>query len=322
MGKGCLEAIYGLMGWIYLDVAKAFNCIHHDRLYQKLLSIGCSQRCINWFRSYLNRSQIIIYMDKKSQACPVLSGIAQGTVLGRLIFIFYINDIVRSISKCHISMFADDCVLYSIGNNWDRLHDILQKDLDSFIGWCTLNGLKINTGKTKSMIVSTATRLKNLKNMASFTIYGEPIDFVKQYNYLGIILDHEMNLTPLVRNIKKRVSIRVFQLRKVRKYMKEHAAILVYKQTIMPIFDYAGFLLISTCDGVKHDLQVIQNDAIRFCKNIKLLDRISIPVINNSIKLLSLEQRRQIQVLKLMYADSKKGKSRAVTNVNTRSQTK
>ena len=70
-----------------------------------------------------------------------------------------------------------------------------------------------------------------------------------------------MNLTPLVRNIKKRVSNRKFQLRKVRKYMNEHAAILVYKQTIMPIFDYAGHLLISTCDGVKHDLQVMQNDA-------------------------------------------------------------
>ena len=64
----------------------------------------------------------------------------------------------------------------------------------------------------------------------------------------------------------------------------------------------------------------MQYDAICFCKNIRLLDRISISFLHNSIKLLSLEQRRQIQVLKLMYIDSRKGKSRAITNVNTRSQ--
>ena len=147
---------------------------------------------------------------------------------------------------------------------------------------------------------------------------------VKQYNYLGISLDQEMDLTPLVcKKKKKRVCHRIFQLRKVRKYMNERAAILVYKQTIMPIFDYAVFfLLISTRDGVKNDLQVMQNDAIRFCKNIRLMDRISLSFLHNSITPLSLEHRRQIQVLKLMYIDSQKGKSQAITNVNTKSQTK
>ena len=101
--------------------------------------------------------------------------------------------------------------------------------------------------------------------------------------------------------------------------MNQHAAILVYKQTILPIFDYAGFLLISVGNGIKHDLQVMQNDAIRFCKNI---DRVSIPVLHNSIKLLSLEQRRQKQLLKIVYVQSQKNRARALTNVNTRSQTK
>ena len=104
--------------------------------------------------------------------------------------------------------------------------------------------------------------------------------------------------------------------------MNQHAAILVYKQTILPIFDYAGFLLISVGNGIKHDLQVMQNDAIHFCKNIKLIDRVSIPVLHNSIKLLSLEQRRQKQLLKIMYVQSQKNRARALTNVNTRSQTK
>ena len=311
-----------LMAMVFLDVSKAFNCIHHKRLYKKMESIGCSDRCISWFRSYLNRTQIVSCMNKKSNVIPVLSGIAQGTVLGPLIFIFYLNDIVKSIIKCHISMFADDCVLYSIGNNWNILHDIVQRDLDNFIKWCSSNGLKINSSKTKAMIVSTNARLKHLENVSQFQIYGNTLDFVKQYNYLGIILDNEMSLTPLVNNVKKRTGDRIFQLRKLRKYMNVHAAILVYKQTILPIFDYSGFLLLAVNNGIKHDLQVMQNDAIRFCKGVKLLDKVSISVLHNSIKLLSLEQRKQIQVLKLMYSHARKGKSRAITNVNTRSQTK
>ena len=98
-------------------------------------------------------------MHTSSDIIPILSGIAQGTVLGPLIFIFYIDDIVRLISRCHISMFADDWVLYYVGNNWNTVKNIVQHDLDNFTKWCSENALKINAKKTKAMIVSTTTRL-------------------------------------------------------------------------------------------------------------------------------------------------------------------
>ena len=127
-----------------------------------------------------------------------------------------------------------------------------------------------------------------------------------------------MCLIPLLKNIKKRVSNKMFVLRKLRKYLNEKAAVQVYKQTIMPIFDYAGFLLISMNEGDKGDLQIMQNDALRFCKNIHMLDKVSIPKLHDSVKLLSLEQRRQKQELNLMYMQARKGISRAVKNVKVR----
>ena len=311
-----------IMGLIFLDVAKAFNCIHHERLYNKLISIGCSNRFVAWMRSYLTRSQILQVGNRKSCKLYVRSGIAQGTVLGPLIFIFYINDVAPVITQCKISMFADDCILYSIGNDFDHMHNRLQMDLDAFINWCSKNGLKINSGKTKAMITSTRNRLYALNNVIKFKILGNDVQYVTQYNYLGLLLDNEMTLQPLLKNIKKRVNNKLFSLRKLRKYLTEAVAILVYKQTILPIFDYAGFLLISLSNGDKGDLQVMQNDALRFCKGIQMLDKVSIAKIHDSIGLLSLEQRRQKQLLNIMFIQSKKGKSRDVTNVNTRRQAK
>ena len=192
---------------------------------------------------------------------------------------------------------------------------------EDFSGFVTIY-LFLNHVYSLSYVLSRLNRLNHLNNIKKLKILGTCIHYVSQYNYLGILLDNEMTLFPLFKNIKKRVNNKMFALRKIRKYLTEIASVLVYKQTIMPIFDYAGFLLISLNNGDKNELQIVQNDALRYCKNVQKLDKVSIPKIHGSVRLLSLEQRRQKQLLNLMFIHAKKGKSRSVTNVNTRSQTK
>ena len=149
--------------------------------------------------------------------------------------------------------------------------------------------------------------------MQKFKIEGNEIHYVKQYNYFGLIIDNDH----LLKNIfKKRVNNKIFALRKIRKYLSCESAILVYKQTILPIFDYAGFLLTSLKNSDKYDLQVMQNDALRYCKGIQLLDKKSIAKLHDSIKLLSLEQRRQKQLLNIMYLQANKGKQNMSLNWN------
>ena len=210
-----------IMGMIFLDISKAFNCINHERLYKKLEYIGVSERCIyiKWFKSYLKRTQMVRVTDKLSTPTDILSGIAQGTILGPLIFIFYINDVIHSIMHCHISLFADDCVLYLDGNNWNRIFDKIQQDVLAFQEWCSLNGLKVNPSKSQAMIVENSSKITKLDFERSFISNNNVIQYVKQFTYLGIILDNTMSLRPLHCNIRKKVNDKIFLLRKIRRYI-------------------------------------------------------------------------------------------------------
>ena len=110
-----------------------------------------------------------------------------------------------------------------------------------------------------------------------------------------------MTLTNFYSDTKIQANNRLFNLWKLRYYITEKSALAIYKQTILPVFDYAGFLLISCNKSDRHSLQVLQNDALRTCFNVKRRDRLSITKMHKKAKLLSLEQRRSLQFLHFMY---------------------
>ena len=111
---------------------------------------------------------------------------------------------------------------------------------------------------------------------------------------------------------------RLFNLRKLRHYITEKSALAIYKQTILPVFDYASFLLISCNKSDRHDLQVIQKDALRTCYNVKRRDKYYVVIMHKQAKLLSLEQRRSLQLLHLMYLHKNDIGNMRIMNCNTR----
>ena len=309
-------------GMLFLDVAKAFNCINHARLFEKFRKIGFSQRCISWFRSYLTRYQCVRINGKDSPTVEVNAGIAQGTVLGPLLFIFYMNDIFSVVNRSRLTLFADDCVIYFSANVWRNISDTLQSDLNNVTTWFLDNGLRLNTAKTKALIIGSRSKLNSIKDPTLFTSNNCQIDYITQYDYLGTIFDSEMSLLPLYKRTLKLVSNKIFLLRKIRKYIDYNTAISIYKQTILPIFDYSGFLLMSLTKGQQSELQTMQNDVLRFAKNVRIKDMVSRIELHKEAKILSLSQRREKQLLTLMYKLSRKGNLRKVTDRPTRQQEK
>ena len=198
-------------------------------------------------------------------------------------------------------MYADDCILFRSGNNWDTMSVLIQQDLDNIVQWCDRNRLKLSVSKSNCMLIASNSKLKKVDYSNVLSLAASPLEFVGSYKYPGIILDKHMDLTELMSGVKKCIGGHLFKLRKLRKYITVECALLIYKQTILPLLDYAGFLLNSCNVSDRNDLQILQNDSLRSCYNVHRRDRMSILKLHTDAKLLSLDQRRKIQLLSLMY---------------------
>ena len=152
--------------------------------------------------------------------------------------------------------------------------------------------LSLNVGKTKEMVIGNKAKLSNLKEHAHFNAGNREIMFVNHSKYLGIDLDAEMLLEPLFNNIVKQVEQKLFLLRNIRRYITTRAGISIYKQMILPHFDFAGFMLILCTIGQKRELRNLQNSGIRTCLLYKKVEHISIKRLHTELNILSLEQRR------------------------------
>ena len=177
----------------------------------------------------------------------------------------------------------------------------MQPEINNLLKWCISNRLKINEAKSNVLLFGSRQKLSKLDYRTNLFIGTDVLSYCDSYKYLGVTLDSEMTFSTLLAETKKSVKNWLFNLRKLRHYITESTAVLIYKQTILPVFDYAGFVLISCNKSDRHDLQVIQNDALRTCFNVKRRDKLSVAKMHNKAKLLSLEQRRSLQLLQLMY---------------------
>ena len=149
-----------IFGTACLDVSKAFDTVNHRLLLYKLRAIGLSAKSITWFTSYLQWSQALVFDNSVSLVLSNNSGIGQGTILGPIMFILYINDIVNHIGEARINMYAGDCILYCTGNTWDCMRTILKTTLCNISLWFDHKALKLNVKKSKCLIISTRTKLK------------------------------------------------------------------------------------------------------------------------------------------------------------------
>ena len=146
---------------VYIDLKKGFDTVDNDILINKLGRAGIRGDLLKWCKSYLgNRSQCTLANGMTSSRLPVTCSVPQGSVLGPLFFLTYVNDVQFALNDCGVQLYADDTVLYQAGINSHEAAIKLQRSLDLFVTWCKVNKLTINIMKTKLMVYGSRQKVK------------------------------------------------------------------------------------------------------------------------------------------------------------------
>ena len=142
---------HNFIGTVFLDLSKAFDLVNHSTLLNKLKSYNFSPASLQWFKSYLtNRHQKVCVSGKLSEAGHITSGVPQGSVLGPILFILYINDMPAELTNIFTDMFADDTSLTAIGKSYEEVQTNLHNNIDKVYSWCQNNSMALNAKKNKS----------------------------------------------------------------------------------------------------------------------------------------------------------------------------
>ena len=214
---------------VFLDISKAFDRVWHRGLLAKLCNLGVEGQLLNWFSSYLsNPKQRVVIEGVHSDWCNIQTGVPQGSVLGPLLFLIYINDLPNSVnSNCFL--FADDCFLLEEVQSPDASALMLNNDLASISPWANQWLVTMNETKTKSMFFS----LKRDKlDHPSLIMKGVAIEEVAVHEHLGLTLSSNLSWRPHVLKIHQKAS-RKLNLLKPLKYKLSHYTLEVLCKSVV-----------------------------------------------------------------------------------------
>lgn len=279
---------------VYLDFSKAFDKVCHKLLLHKLSKLQLDDTIMKWIVCFLkNRSQFVSANNHNSSLSQVSSGVPQGSVLGPLLFLIYINDLPSLISS-NVHLFADDCVIFrEITADNDSYS--LQSDLTSVSNWCKEWLMELNVTKCKVMRVSRTTSC-----MPIYYLNNTPLEIVSSYKYLGVHITNNLTWTKHIEYIINKANRMLGYLRRNFFSAPSSLKLLLYKTLIRSKLEYATPVWDPCHDNLLTALELVQNNSARFILS-NYNRTASVTAMKSSIDLPSLASRRRIFRLTLFH---------------------
>lgn len=219
---------------IFLDLAKAFDTVNHNILLSKLYKYGIRGVPHNWFKNYLSERYQYVYINKtKSNKLPVTCGVPQGSILGPLLFLLYINDLNTITKLLTFIMFADDTNIFISGHNMENLTLAVNNEMKAVSDWFSANLLSLNIKKTNYILFGN----KKLPDI-TILINNEVIMRVYETKFLGIIIQSNLKWDAHIRLLRNKISKSVGIMSKAKHLLTTTHLKILYRSLIEPYLNY------------------------------------------------------------------------------------
>ena len=232
---------------IFIDLSKAFDTIYHTILISKLEHYGVENNELQWFISYMhNRQQYVEIENTKSTTETITTGVLQGSILGPLLFLIYINDLALASTKCSPIMYADDTTLLSTLQNFTSNHSNnslsynVNVELTKITQWLAVNRLSLNANKTKMMIFNSKQNKLSINEIPIIKINDMPIERVTEFKFLGVLIDSNQHglLTVISNYIANKLSRICGVVSRLKHYVPTHILTIIYNSLFLSHISY------------------------------------------------------------------------------------
>ena len=254
-----------LVGAILMDLSKAFDCIPHDLLIAKLHAYGFDEDALVLTYSYLKRrKQCVRINNTYSSFQEVISGVPQGSVLGPILFNFYINDLFLFIKQATLYNYADDNTLAYSSKSMPDLVDILERETEVALSWLKQNEMIANPEKFHAILLR-----KNQTNTSGeeININGKIIKSEETVKLLGVTLDYKLDFDPHISNICKKAATQLNVLKRLKSFIGFKEKKILVQSFIYSNFDYCPLVWYFSSSKSLQKIEKLQERALRFLHN-------------------------------------------------------
>ena len=254
---------------LFIDLSKAFDTLDHNILIDKLKSIGIRGSPLDWFKSYLSdRKQFVCFKNESSIVLNTSCGVPQGSILGPLLFLVYINDLTSSLQTSNAIMFADDTTLIFMHKKINSLLENANKDTSNLYKWFSLNRLSLNIDKT-NYIIFQSKNANITETGIKISINNKPIKQVNETKFLGVFIDNKLDWKTHIANKSNQIVKVVSILARLKHTISTTVLKTIYTSLILPHLMYG----ISAWGNVSNDemkrITILQKKAIRHVCNAR-----------------------------------------------------
>ena len=254
---------------IFLDLRKAFETVNHDILLQKLDHIGIRNNSYNLFKDYLtDRSQYVVYNSFQSNPDSIKCSVPQGSILGPVLFLIYINDIKNSLNYLNNVLFADDTCLFASNKNIEVLIESVNQDLRSVNNWLKANKLSLNIEKSNYIIFNR--RKKIPPDIPNIMIDNVSLKKVPDINFLGFQITSNLSWNLHIKFISNKINKIRRILFLIRDSLTKSSKIMIYNSLVYPNLIYGNVLWGKAPKSIMKTLIVSQKRLIRTIMNVNV----------------------------------------------------